>query len=145
MTICITCGERKAAILSKECNPCMDVRLRKSFDKSETDPQSTSHSVTRSEDQKIAESSESWNEGSSVSNVGNVIIWLSIASAIACIFIFGRIEVGTGYSASYRWIPGIVISCVVGGLNGVFFGYLLAKLGRVLSHVEALRASSAKA
>ena len=31
MDICITCGERRAAFLSKECNPCMDIRMRKSF------------------------------------------------------------------------------------------------------------------
>ena len=76
-------------------------------------------------------------EGEFASSIGNTLIWLSLISATICIFAFGRIEVSDLYgSTKTAWSPFIVVAIIAGGLNGVFFGYLLAKVGSVLRKLE---------
>lgn len=85
------------------------------------------------------------NEGSFVNVLGWCLIILSVVAAGFCILQFGKVEVQVDYGLgqSYtkdEWSPTLVITFMAAGLNGVFFGYLLAKMGSVLTHLEALRA-----
>lgn len=81
-------------------------------------------------------------EGSNASTIGEIIIVLSAISAIVCIMAFGRVEVPNGlYSTKTQWSLLLVSVYVAGGLNGMFFGYLLAKVGSVLKHLEKAQES----
>ena len=76
-------------------------------------------------------------EGDTASFIGNAIIWLSLVGAAICVFAFGRIEVPTGlYGTETRWNSLLITIFITGGLNGAFFGYLLAKVGSVLKKLE---------
>ncbi len=71
-------------------------------------------------------------EGVIASNIGNGIIWLSLISAALCVFFLAR----TGPEGK-DWNGLLVSIYVASGLNGAFFGYLLAKVGSVLRRLEA--------
>lgn len=142
MAICITCGENKTAFLSKECNPCMDKRFHKSLKKNETEIVPQSNPKLDNSIQTTASHFEITTEGGTVTVIGNVIIWLSFTSSIISIFIFGKVENDTGYIVTSKWLVGIVVYCILAGLNGVLFGYLLSKVGKILSHLEALRSTN---
>lgn len=76
-------------------------------------------------------------EGSTASLIGDMIIVLSAISAVVCIMAFGRVEVPNGlYSTQTQWSPLLVSVYIAAGLNGMFFGYLLSKVGSVLKHLE---------
>jgi hypothetical protein len=65
---------------------------------------------------------------------------LSFIGAAICVFSFGRIEVPSGmYSTETQWSPLLVSVYIAGGLNGMFFGYLLSKVGSVLRRLEKMQ------
>lgn len=79
-------------------------------------------------------------EGRLASGIGVAIMWTSVAAALVCIFAFGRIEIPYGtYGTKRVWSPAVVITCIGLGVNGVFFGFLLSKVGSALQHLEKLR------
>lgn len=80
-------------------------------------------------------------EGDTASFIGNAIMWLSLISAAICVFALGRVEVPDGlYSTATRWNSLLITIFIASGLNGAFFGYLLAKVGSVLKRLESSRA-----
>ena len=82
-------------------------------------------------------------EGDYTSMIGKAVMWLSIAAAAICIFALGRIEVPDGmYDTKIVWSTTLVASFVAAGLNGVFFGFLLDKVGSVLRHLEKIRSGN---
>ena len=81
-------------------------------------------------------------EGDYAALIGQAIIWLSIVGAAICIFLFGQYELPDGpYSTKKVWNTTLIGFYVASGLNGVFFGFLLSKIGSVLKHLEWLRES----
>jgi len=83
-------------------------------------------------------SSEEWTEGDYASVIGNSVIWFSLISAAVCVFAFGRVEMPGRYgiTTENHWNI-ILVSIYMGaGLNGAFFGYLLAKVGSILKRLE---------
>ncbi|XOV78140.1 MAG: hypothetical protein ACFHVJ_14475 [Aestuariibacter sp.] len=131
MTLCITCNEREAAFLSKECQVCMDIRFKKNIESSNA---TVSVKQNESEISSVPDTPNS-DEGKATENLGWIIVWLSVISCIILVFTFGKIETGYGKEV---WVPGTVILYVGMGINGVLFGYLLAKVGKILSHVSFL-------
>lgn len=81
-------------------------------------------------------------EGISASVIGNAIIWLSLIGATICVFAFGRVEVPDGlYGTTTRWNSVLITIVIASGLNGIFLGYLLAKVGSVLKKLERSEAA----
>lgn len=80
-------------------------------------------------------------EGATVIIIGNTLIAISILISVISVFVLGKGKVDTGYLTISKWQPAVVFYCIIGGFNGVFCGFLLSKVGRILSHLEALRRS----
>ena len=134
MSTCITCGSAKAAFLSNECNPCMDLRVKRKM---------PSQVPSGGQEEAVRTAAQAPSEGSTASNIGNALIWLSLVAAVVCIFVYGRVEIPDGiYNTREVWSPLIVLACIASGLNGAFFGYLLSKVGSVLRHLENLQRSA---
>lgn len=88
----------------------------------------------------IASPQRASSEGSVASAIGDAIMVLSFIGAAICVFSFGRIEVPSGmYSTETQWSPLLVSVYIAGGLNGMFFGYLLSKVGSVLRRLEKMQ------
>lgn len=127
MATCNVCGKAKAAFLSSMCNACMDNKERSGVNFAAS---STSSGGA------VAASSE----GSTASFIGNAVIWLSFIASVICVIAFGRVEIPNGpYSTQIQWSTLLVSVYVAAGLNGMFFGYLLAKVGSVLSRLDSGR------
>lgn len=126
MAICKVCGARQAGVMSDLCSSCIE-----------------NHEPLRRDGLASAsQASDPLSEGSMTSAIGTAIIWVSIAGAIACIFTLGRVEIPNVdglYGSQTVWSSTLVASFVAAGLNGVFFGFLLNKLGSVLRHLEDIR------
>jgi len=99
--------------------------------------------INNSPDTPVAVSVETSgsSEGDTASFIGNAIIWLSLISAVICIFALGRTEVSNGFYNTTQWNSLLITMFIAGGLNGVLFGYLLAKVGSVLKRLERAQKS----
>jgi hypothetical protein len=76
-------------------------------------------------------------ESVTASFIGNAVIWLNLLSAIACIVAFGRVTVPDSlYGSTQQWSPTLVVFIAAAGLNGMFFGYMLSKIGSILRRLE---------
>ncbi len=126
MAICKACGVEQAGFMSDICGKCIS---------------SSPSASTGDEVQSAAAASESsLSEGDYTSMIGKAVMWLSIAAAAICIFALGRIDVPDGiYDTKTVWSTTLVASFVAAGLNGVFFGFLLDKVGSALRHLEKIR------
>ena len=73
-------------------------------------------------------------EGTIARNVGNALIFGSLIGALVCVLMLAR----TGPDGA-GWNGLLVSIYVASGINGAFFGYLLAKVGSVLKRLEAMQ------
>jgi hypothetical protein len=125
MATCQMCGGKTRGLLTEICEACAALRKSDALVAS-----------TTPEPALVA----SHSEGSTAKLVGNVVIWLSLASSVVCILVFGRVSVPDGsYATKEVWSWLLVTAFVAAGANGVFFGYLLSKVGSVLLRLEQLR------
>ncbi len=127
MAICKSCGMEQAGLMSDLCGKCMDT------------PNNSVASASASPTSTVA---PEWvpSEGEYTSMIGQAIIWLSLAGAVICILMFGKIEVAQGlYSTKTIWSSSLITAYAVAGVNGAFFGFLLSKVGSVLVRLDQLK------
>ena len=125
MATCTRCNKEKASMFSDLCSGCIN------------DPEALKPATSVREPGQLTEHHSVASEGGTASMIGNAITWLSLAAAILCIFMFGRVEVPSGmYSSKTQWNAALISIFAGAGVNGMFFGYLLSKVGSVLSHLE---------
>lgn len=130
MAICKSCGVEQAGFMSDLCSKCIEAPPRPV-----TPAQSHATEATAGDGALTT-------EGDYAALIGQAIIWLSIVGAAICIFLFGQYELPDGpYSTKKVWNATLIGFYVASGLNGVFFGFLLSKIGSVLKHLERLRES----
>lgn len=125
MGICKACGVRQAGLMSDLCSNCMDAQ----------------QPVRKDGLSSASAAADPLSEGGMTSAIGKAIIWVSIAAAITCIFTLGRVEIPNTdglYGSHTIWSSTLVASFVAAGLNGVFFGFLLDKIGSVLARLEKI-------
>ena len=131
MAICKSCGVEQAGFMSDLCGKCLGTQ--------------SSAAPASNAAQAAAVVENPLSEGDYTSMIGQALIWLSLASAVICVFAFGRVEIPSvsEYSSPEKvWNASTVIACITVGLNGAFFGFLLSKVGSVLKHLEKLRSSN---
>lgn len=126
MAICKSCGVEQAGFMSDLCSKCIDAP-----------PKPATHAT-----HAPAGDGALTTEGDYAALIGQAIIWLSIVGAAICIFLFGQYELPDGpYSTKKVWNTTLIGFYVASGLNGVFFGFLLSKIGSVLKHLERFKES----
>ncbi len=75
-------------------------------------------------------------EGRTAAFIGNAVIALSFFGSLICLGAFGKVSVQSGpFEATEVWGPVLVSIYVAAGVNGALFGYLLAKVGSILTHL----------
>lgn len=127
MAICKSCGMERAGLMSDMCGKCVDA------------PNTSVASAAVAPTSTVAPE-EVLSEGEYTSMIGQAIIWLSLAGAAICIFMFGKIEVAEGlYSTKTIWSSSLITAYAVAGVNGAFFGFLLSKVGSVLVRLDQLK------
>lgn len=127
MAICKSCGTERAGLMSDLCGRCIDTP-------------NTPAASTVAPPKSTSAPEEMLSEGEYTAMIGQAIIWLSLIGAAACIFMFGRIEISEGlYSTKTAWSSSLVTMYAVAGVNGAFFGFLLSKIGSVLSRLDQLK------
>ena len=130
MAICKSCGVEQAGFMSDLCGKCI-----------EAPPKPVTHVHAQVADVPAGDGALT-TEGDYAALIGQAIIWLSIVGAAICIFLFGQYELPDGpYSTKKVWNTTLIGFYVASGLNGVFFGFLLSKIGSVLKHLEGLKES----
>lgn len=130
MAICKSCGVEQTGFMSDLCSKCI-----------EASPKVAARAPAQAAE-TLARDGE-LTEGDYTSIIGQGIIWLSIVSAAICAFVFGQVEVPDGlYSTKKVWNATLVGLYVAPGLNGVFFGFLLSKIGSVLKRLDSLKDST---
>lgn len=128
MAICKTCGIEQAGFMSELCGKCLAA----------LPPGGSMPKVAQPAAGLATESPMS--EGDYTSIIGKAIIWLSIAASGICLFVFGRVQVPAGlYGTETVWSTALVMSVIAAGIDGIFFGFLLTKVGSVLRHLEQQR------
>lgn len=128
MAICKSCGVEQAGLMSDLCSKCI-----------EAPPKPVTRALPQAAETSAGDDALT-TEGDYTSLIGQAIIWLSIVAAAICIFLFGQYEVPDGlYRTKKVWNTTLIGFYVASGLNGVFFGFLLSKLGSVLKHLERLK------
>lgn len=128
MAICKSCGVEQARFMSDLCGKCMEAPPK---------PVAPAQAV-----EVTAGDGAPTTEGDYATFIGQAIIWLSIAGAAICILLFGQYEFPDGpYNTKKVWNIPLIGQYVVFGLIGVFFGFLLSKIGSVLKHLERLKES----
>lgn len=127
MAICKSCGVEQAGFMSDLCGKCI-----------EAPPKPATRAPAQAAETLAGDGALT--EGDYTSMIGQGIIWLSIASAAICAFLFGQVEIPDGlYSTKKVWNTTLVGLYVASGLNGVFFGFLLSKIGSVLKRLDGLK------
>jgi hypothetical protein len=111
MAICTHCKASKAQMFSSLCATCLN------------DPE-TLKSLTASAAQLAP---KPMSEGATAAAIGRYLIGLSLVAAMLLLWLALR-------GADTR--PGLIVASIVAGLVGMFFGYLLEKVGSVLMHLE---------
>lgn len=130
MAICKSCGVEQAGFMSDLCGKCI-----------EAPPKPVTPAQAQATEASAGDGALT-TEGDYAALIGQAIIWLSIVGAAICIFLFGQYELPDGpYSTKKVWNTTLIGFYVASGLNGVFFGFLLSKIGSVLKHLERLKES----
>ncbi len=128
MAICKSCDVEQAGFMSDLCGKCIEAPPKPVTPAQATEATAGDGALTT--------------EGDYAALIGQAIIWLSIVGAAICIFLFGQYELPDGpYSTKKVWNTTLIGFYVASGLNGVFFGFLLSKIGSVLKHLERLKES----
>ena len=128
MAICKSCGVEQAGFMSDLCGKCIEAPPKPVTPAQAAEAPAGNGALTT--------------EGDYAALIGQAIIWLSIVGAAICIFLFGQYELPDGpYSTKKVWNTTLIGFYVASGLNGVFFGFLLSKIGSVLKHLERLKES----
>lgn len=139
MAVCTKCKIRDSAMFMAFCNEC----LRAPVDYTE-DSHTEGDSIARDQPDRLQsrQDSQMVSEGRMVSKIGTAIIWLSLIASVICVLAFARVEADYGaYGKKVELNSFLVSIYAAAGLNGMFFGYLLSKVGSILTILERRNAS----
>lgn len=90
------------------------------------------------------DSTEISGNGHFVNTMGWVIVWFSVIAAFLCIVLFGKVDIAEAStwgrsSVISTWSPTLIAIYAGSGFSGIILGYLIAKVGNILTHLEILR------
>lgn len=152
MGVCAICGNVKRQFLSNACEHCNAEIEKKPEDRSaeframhrtyavRVGLNPTAYDAVPTQPVAAPKRPPTPSSASMAFGVGNIIIWLSIVSTVACIFAFARASVpsAAGYGTDVVWSAPVIIICVVSGFGGAVFGYLMMLLGEIVERLDRI-------